>query len=126
MALVYRGSMNNSEFWNLIDFLVAQHEIVIDRPKNSVHPRYPDYIYPMDYGYLIGTKNIDGEAVDIWVGSLRQNKTTAIISSVDVIKGDLEVKILYDCTEEEIDQIYSFHNKNKNMKGVLNKRYYDK
>ena len=32
------------EFWNLLDELVHSSEIVIDRPKGSVHPRYPEQI----------------------------------------------------------------------------------
>ncbi len=31
----------NEEFWNAIDKLVAESEIVIDRPTGSSHPRYP-------------------------------------------------------------------------------------
>lgn len=42
----------NDEFWNAIDELVSNSEIVIDRPKGSVHPRYTDFIYKVDYGYL--------------------------------------------------------------------------
>ncbi len=35
----------NSEFWTALDNLVNQSEIVIDRPKGTEHPRYPDFIY---------------------------------------------------------------------------------
>ena len=35
----------NSEFWDALDKLVANSEIVIDRPKGSAHPRYPELIY---------------------------------------------------------------------------------
>lgn len=31
----------NEEFWNAIDKLVAESEIVIGRPIGSSHPRYP-------------------------------------------------------------------------------------
>lgn len=40
--------MVNEEFWNALDKLVTQSEIVIDRPKGTAHPRYPDFIYEVD------------------------------------------------------------------------------
>ena len=50
----------NSEFWNAIDSLVKESEIVIDRPKGTAHPKYPDLIYKVDYGYLKDTSSMDG------------------------------------------------------------------
>ena len=35
--------MNNPEFWLALDKLIADSEIIIDRPKGSQHPRY-DFI----------------------------------------------------------------------------------
>lgn len=32
---------------------------MIDRPKGSAHPRYPEFIYKVDYGYLKNTSSID-------------------------------------------------------------------
>ena len=43
---------HNPEFWELLDKLVENSEIVIDRPKGTAHPRYPDFVYKVDYGYL--------------------------------------------------------------------------
>ena len=59
----------DNEFWNLVDKLILEHEIVIDRPKGSRHPKYENYIYSVDYGYLKGTLSSDGSGIDIWVGS---------------------------------------------------------
>ena len=42
----------DNAFWELLDSLVKDSEIVIDRPKGTAHPRYPDSIYKVDYGYL--------------------------------------------------------------------------
>ncbi len=41
----------NVEFWDTLDKLVQQSEIVIDRPKGTAHPKYPKFIYKVDYGY---------------------------------------------------------------------------
>ena len=43
------------DFWSHLDRLVESCGLVIDRPKGTAHPRYPDLIYPVDYGYLDGT-----------------------------------------------------------------------
>jgi len=50
--------MIDSGFWQTFDRLILESEIVIDRPKSSAHPRYPDFIYPLDYGYLKGTTTL--------------------------------------------------------------------
>lgn len=34
----------DNDFWNALDELVCSSEIVIDRPRGSVHPKYPDFI----------------------------------------------------------------------------------
>lgn len=109
----------DKEFWNMLDRMVEKYEIKIDRPKGSAHPKYKDYIYPLDYGFLDGTKSSDGDGIDIWVGTSDAKIVSGIISSVDFIKGDSEIKILYACTEEEVKQIYEKHNSTDGMKGVL-------
>ena len=112
-------NMYDKDFWEMLDKLFAKYEIEIDRPKGSAHPKYPDYIYPLDYGYLKGTVSSDGAGIDVWVGSNKQKRANAIISSVDFIKGDSEIKILYACTSEEIALIYNDHNRSTGMKGIL-------
>ena len=48
------------EFWVYLDRMVGTSRIVIDRPRGSAHPHYPDLVYPLDYGYLDGTTTVDG------------------------------------------------------------------
>lgn len=60
---------NNSGFWDILDELVSNSEIIIDRPKGTVHPKYPNFIYRVDYGYLKDTSSMDGAGIDVWVGS---------------------------------------------------------
>ncbi len=48
------GHMNQS-FWQTMTELAETGSIVLDRPKGSAHPRYPEMIYPLDYGYLENT-----------------------------------------------------------------------
>ncbi len=111
----------NEEFWNALDELVNKSEIVIDRPKGSAHPKYPDFIYRVDYGYLRDTSSMDGAGIDVWVGS-GDKKIDAIMCIVDLKKRDSEIKILIGCTEEEKTEVYQTHNETQYMKGILIRR----
>ena len=111
----------NEDFWNALDELVSNSEIVIDRPRGSAHPRFPNFIYKVDYGYLKDTASMDGAGIDVWVGS-GEKKIDAIMCIVDLMKRDSEIKILVGCSEEEKLEIYKTHNETQNMKGVLIRR----
>ena len=39
----------------------------IDRPLGSAHPRHPEMIYPINYGYVDGVVAGDGEEQDVYV-----------------------------------------------------------
>lgn len=108
-------------FWRALDELVNNSEIIIDRPKGTAHPKYPDFIYKVDYGYLKNTSSMDGAGIDVWVGSA-ERKIDAIICTVDLMKKDSEIKILIGCTEEEKSIVYETHNETEFMKGVLIRR----
>ena len=112
---------NNSDFWKKLDELVDNSEIIIDRPKGTAHPKYPNFIYRVDYGYLSNTSSMDGAGIDVWVGS-GDKKVDAIMCIVDLMKRDSEIKILIGCTEEEKAIVYETHNETKFMKGVLIRR----
>ena len=111
----------NGDFWKALDKLVSSSEIVIDRPRGSVHPRFPNFIYKVDYGYLKDTASMDGAGIDVWVGS-GDKKVDAIMCIVDLMKRDSEIKILVGCTEEEKLEVYKTHNETQYMKGVLIRR----
>lgn len=112
----------NCDFWTALDQLVNQSEIVIDRPKGTAHPRYPDFIYPVNYGFLKCTTSMDGAGIDVWVGTDERKSIDAIICTVDLKKRDSEIKILVGCTEEEMEIVYKTHNESENMKGILIRR----
>ena len=97
-------------FWSRLDELIASSKIVIDRPKGTAHPRYPDLVFPLDYGYLEGTSGGDGNEIDVWVGTAEHRHLTAIACTVDMNKRDTEIKLIIGCTDEEIGTIESLHN----------------
>jgi inorganic pyrophosphatase len=101
--------MDTEKSWLAIDTLVANHAIVIDRPRGSIHPRHPDTIYALDYGYLDGTTSGDGGGIDIWRGSLPQLVATGVILTIDLQKKDSEIKLLLACTAEEQQMVLELH-----------------
>jgi len=101
---------DSNEFWHKLDRLIATSNLKIERPRGTPHPRYPSFIYPLDYGYLQDTQAGDGSNIDVWIGSLSTKKVTAIICSVDLEKRDTEIKILLDCTSGESQEILNIHN----------------
>lgn len=111
----------NNDFWRALDSLVDNSEIVIDRPKGTAHPKYPDFIYKVDYGYLKNTSSMDGAGIDVWISS-GEKKIDAIMCIVDLMKRDSEIKILIGCTEEEKQIVYQTHNETEYMKGILIRR----
>ena len=95
------------EFWVYLQQLVDSSQIVIDRPKGSSHPSFLGISYPVDNGYLKNTQSIDSSGVDIWVGSLGEKNVVGVLCTVDLFKRDTELKIIYDCSEYEIQAIRS-------------------
>lgn len=111
-----------SDFWMALDKLVCSSEIIIDRPKGTAHPKYPDFIYKVDYGYLKNTSSMDGAGIDVWVGTASEKYIDAIMVTIDLLKRDSEIKVLISCTEAEKDIIYQTHNETPYMKGILIRR----
>ena len=112
----------NPAFWEAVDELVRSSEIMIDRPKGSVHPKYATFVYRVDYGYLKDTASMDGQGIDVWVGSDPAQRIDAVMCIVDLMKRDSEIKLLIGCTEEEKRLVYETHNESQYMKGILIRR----
>ena len=94
-----------NDFWRSLDRLVSESAITIDRPKGSAHPRYPEFRYPIDYGFLEGTRAADGNGIDVWRGSIPNLSVTAILCTIDMVKRDAELKLLIGCTPQEAQTI---------------------
>ena len=116
-----KGYRYNDDFWQNLDSLVSASEVVIDRPKFSAHPGYPAYVHPVNYGYIKNSSSSDGSEIDIWVGEKGSNRVEGIMCIVDMDKRDAEIKLLYSCTDNEIEKIYEIQNK-EGMAGILLRR----
>ena len=99
----------DKSFWEELNQLAKTNTIILDRPKGKSHPRYPEMIYPFDYGYLEGTTAGDGDGIDVWFGSLESKTLTGILCTFDKIKRDAEIKLLINCTNDDIQIIREFH-----------------
>lgn len=99
------------DFWGFLDELLRKHRIVVDRPRGSVHPRYPNSIYPLDYGYLQRTRSSDEAGIDVWLGSGPRAAVQGILCSIDRVKSDAEIKLLVGCSESEIGVAAGFCNR---------------
>lgn len=94
-----------TRFFANLDALVEGARLVIDRPAGSRHPRVPDIVYPIDYGYLAGTTSADGEGVDVFRGSATGTGVVGAFLTADPVKRDVEIKVLIDCTPEETARV---------------------
>jgi len=108
-----------ADFWSRLDAMLASRNVVIDRLTGSVHPRFPDFVYPLDYGYLEGTTAGDGGGIDVWRGSIAPFHLVGVVCTVDSIKNDAEIKLLLGCTEDEIDTVREFHNNSAHMSCIV-------
>jgi len=90
-----------ADIWKVLQNRIDQNGIRIDRPKGSSHPRFPNLVYPLDYGFIPATTASDGGGVDVFVGTLGEHKITGLLATFDPGKGDAEIKVLYDCTPDE-------------------------
>ena len=109
--------LNNGYFWQKIDSLVLSTNIVISQPKDSHHPEYLNMVYPVDYGYLTDT-----DAIKVFKGSVKSTKVESIMIVGDILKRDLEVKLLMGCNEDEEKKILHFINQTDYQKGILVRR----
>ena len=98
------------DFWETLEALIARNGFVIDRPKGSLHPRFPAVVYPVDYGYIPGTSAADRQGIDIFAGSAPDKRICGLLCTFDGLKKDAEIKILHACTEEEMREIHTLLN----------------
>jgi len=110
--------MISETFWQVLESWVREKSIEIDRPRGSAHPRFPDQVYPLDYGYLEGTSAGDGDGIDVWIGSQAERNLQAVVLTVDQVKMDAEIKLLVGCTPDEQQVILEFLNQHS-MRALL-------
>ena len=96
-------------------FLGKTVDILIDRPLGSVHPKYPNLVYPIHYGYIPGVLGGDGEELDVYLLGVYTPvmEYTARIIGIIHRHNDVEDKLVaapegMRFTKEEIEQAVRF------------------
>ncbi len=80
---------------DLTVYLGQTVDVVIDRPVGSRHPRHPDIMYPVNYGYVPGTVSGDGMPIDVYLidvdGPVERavGVVVAVVRRADNVKGKL-------------------------------------
>ncbi len=105
--------------WAAWEGIIESGGITIDRPAGQPHPAFPEIIYPMDYGFVPGTRSSDGEPVDVFVGTGGTGLQGAILTH-DYRQKKREVKLLLDCSPKEVYTAHGFINFDRSLlEGVL-------
>lgn len=106
--------------------LGKEFEITIDRPLGSAHPKFPDHIYPINYGYIEGIKAGDGDDIDVFV--LEPDKPVESIKATIIAiihrTDDNEDKLVASAgnnrySEKEIEEAVHFQEKYFNHDLIL-------
>lgn len=113
---------NNAFFWQKLDTLYFSSSVVITQPAGSAHPTYINLVYPVDYGFLSDTLSQDDSGIAVYKGSLSDNQVNTIIVAADILKKDIEVKLLVGCSLAEEDAILRFVNQTDFQKTILIRR----
>jgi inorganic pyrophosphatase len=92
-----------TRYWERLDKLIKDNGIIVDRKKGSVHPKYESIVYPINYGYIKNTTSMDNGGIDVFCGTKGNNDIQGILCTIDILKKDSEIKVLYSCTDEEIE-----------------------
>lgn len=99
-------------------FLGKQITVTVDRPLGSRHPKHPDMIYPVNYGYIEGVFAPDGEEQDVYILGVDEpiEKFEGVVIAVIHRKDDIEDKLVaapvgMSFTKDEIASAVDFTEK---------------
>ena len=99
--------MDDQVDWAAFEQWLCERGVIIDRPRGAAHPRYAQRLYPLDYGFIPATSGGDGQPVDVFVGTVPTGLVGAFVTH-DVLKGDDELKLLWNVTPEVIAECSAF------------------
>ncbi len=113
---------NNAYFWQKIDTLYLSSDLEMDKPAGTAHHLYKNLIYPVDYGHLQSNVDDIDKSVGLYRGSGPQKIIDTIVVCVDILKKDIEVKLLMGCTPQEEEKILIFLNQTDFQKTIVVRR----
>ena len=102
---------------NNIEYLGKKLQVIIDRPINSLHPKYK-FKYEVNYGYIPNTTSSDGEEIDCYIlgvnKAIREFEGVCIAIIHRLNDNDDKLIIVKDNMEfsdEEIEKLTNFQEK---------------
>ncbi|PSQ80660.1 MAG: hypothetical protein BRD46_03800 [Bacteroidetes bacterium QS_8_68_15] len=90
--------------------IVRRGGVTVERPAGTAHPDFPEVVYPLDYGFVPGTRaRPDGEAVDAFRGSApKRLGLVGLLVTHDHQQGKHEMNLLYGTTPAEVYCAHGF------------------
>lgn len=95
-AIILKPNLNYEYIGKIVD-------IEIDRPLGSRHPKYKDFIYPINYGFVPNTVSGDGEELDCYIIDLDKKVQKVSGKCIGIINrlNDCEDKLIITVKDEE-------------------------
>ncbi len=101
VSRVYQTDVVTADYSNVLGTTVRG---TVDRPLGSAHPRHPEMIYPVNYGYVDGVWAGDGAEQDVYVFGTDQPLETFTGKVIGVYHrlNDVEDKWIVGLSDEAI------------------------
>ena len=95
-AIILKPNLNYEYIGKIVD-------IEIDRPLASRHPKYKDFIYPINYGFVPNTVSGDGEELDCYIIDLDKKVQKVSGKCIGIINrlNDCGDKLIITVKDEE-------------------------
>ncbi len=100
---------NWQSFWDSLDRLLEEGELVIDRPQGTPQGCFPQVRYPLDCGYLALPNSEAAAEMDVWRGSGAPNQVSAILLAVDEHNLELNRSLAVGVDESELESVVDFY-----------------
>ena len=70
--------------------------VKVDRALGSAHPKYPDLIYPINYGYIESMIAPDGDPQDAYILGVAEavDSLCGVVLAIIVRRNDVESKLI--------------------------------
>lgn len=107
---------NNAYFWQKVDATYLSGDYKTIYKKGTVHPKYPELIFPCDYGH------INNGDISLKVFKGKEKKVQSIVVCMNVLGKDLTNIVLVGLTEQEEEEVLKFLNANENQKAIIVRR----
>lgn len=96
-------------FWDSLDRLLEEGEVIVDRPRGSVHGCFPNVRYPIDCGYLALPQSEAGAELDVWKGDGAATQVSAILLAVDEHNLELIRSLAVGLDESRLESVVDFY-----------------